>query len=450
MSAKKVKKKRRGGKIVLAALLAVMVAVFGAAGFLALRLLDKLQVNPGGEIPSGRYTMDEEPEDPQFEAVYDITDATNLKSFLFQWWFNGGDGMIRYSKDVVNVLLVGVDNNDGIAGAGRSDSMMLASVNKKTRRITLLSFLRDSYCYYEINGEGRYNRLNTAFYYGGPAGLMEAVSRLYKIRVDKYITVDFSSFPKLIDALGGVTVDVTEKEAKYINRTAPSQNRSFPSGEGVRLTGSQALVYSRIRKLDGDPERTDRQQKVIASIIDGAREANMVQLYNALDLTLPYVQTNYARTELLGMIPPAMGWLNFEVVHMVSPVLDYYGSEDHNAIGGTINGMSIFIVDYPKAAQRVQLALYGESNIDLQDDAHRNAYIEELFEGAVKRPSSGYSGATPSTQPEEGEDYTLSGEETTTGQTNQPDWPFWPWGGVRETEPPAQETEPVTEPPWPG
>jgi LCP family protein required for cell wall assembly len=435
-------KNKKGGKIVLAALLATMALVFVTVGFLALRLLDKLHVSPGGDIPSDSYSLEEEEDPASFGTVYDITDATNLKNFLFQWWHSGGDGMIRYSKDVVNVLLVGVDNNDGEPGAGRSDSMMLASVNKRTRKITLLSFLRDSYCFFEVSGAPYYNRLNTSYYFGGPAGLMNAVSRLYKIRVDKYITVDFRSFPKLIDALGGVTVEVTKAEARYLNRNAKSIARTLEPGV-QHLNGTEALAFSRIRKLDGDPERTNRQQKVIESILQRAREANLVQLYNALDLTLPYVQTNYARAELLGMLPSAMAWLRFEVVHMISPVLDYYQSEDHNAIGGTINGMSIFIVDYPKAARRVQLALYGESNIDLEDDAHRNAYIEEIFASAGRRPS--YSNTAPrSTQPYEDEDGT-GGEETTARSY----WPFWPWGGGEaETQPAPQETEPMAESPW--
>jgi len=410
MNAKK--KRKKGGKAVLAVLLVVMAAVFGTMGFLVLKLVDRLQVNPGGDAPSGQYILEEEEEDPFFEKVCDITDATNLKNFLSQWWSNGGDGMIRYSKDVVNVLLIGVDNNDGEPGAGRSDSMMLASVNKKTRRITLLSFLRDSYCYYEINGEGRYNRLNTSYFFGGPAGLMEAVSRLYKIRVDKYITVDFRSFPKLINALGGVEVEMTGAEARYLNRNAKSIDRTL--GEGLEhLNGTEALAYSRIRKLDSDLNRTNRQQKVIRSILTRARGASLAQLYNALEVTLDHVVTNYTRTELLGMIPPAMGWLGFEVIHMASPV---YEGEDSTAIGGTINGMSILIIDYPKAAQQVQMALYGQSNIDLQDDAHRNAYIEELFAGAAQRPSGGDTRRTQ--------------EEETTARSSQ--WPFWPWGGGGE------------------
>jgi len=414
-------KKKKGGKIVLAALLVVMVAVFGTVGFLALKLLDRLQVNPGGDAPSNQYNLEEEEEDPFFETVYDITDATNLKNFLSQWWTNGGDGMIRYSKDVVNVLLIGVDNNDGEPGAGRSDSMMLASVNKKARKITLLSFLRDSYCYFEVNGEPYYNRLNTSYFYGGPAGLMEAISRLYKIRVDKYITVDFKSFPRLIDALGGVEVEVSKAEARYLNRNAKSVTRTLEEGL-QHLDGTEALAYSRIRTLDSDWNRTNRQQKVIRSILTRARGANLAQLYNALEVTLDHVVTNYTRTELLGMIPPAMGWLGFEVAHMASPVIDYQDG-DSNAIGGTINGMSILIVDYPKAAQQVQMALYGESNIDLQDDAHRNAYIEELFAGAAQRPHS--SSATRGG----------GAEAETTAPHGQPGWPFWPWGGGGEAQP---------------
>ena len=445
MNAKKTKKTKRS-KAVLAVLLTVVIAVLGTMGFLALQLLGKLQTNPA-DIPSNLHGLEDGPEDPvSFETVYDITDASSLNNFLFQWWYNGGDDMIRYSRDVVNVLLVGVDDNDGQPGAGRSDTMMLASVNKKTRTITLLSFLRDSYCYFDVNGEAHYHRLNSSYYYGGPAGLMEAISRLYKIKVDKYITVDFKSFPKLVDALGGVTVEVSESEARYLNRNATSVKRTLEAGS-LHLNGKEALAFSRIRKLDSDMARVNRQQMVIESILERARGANLVQLYNALDTTLPYVHTNYSRGELLGMIPSAMGWLDFKVVHMGSPILE---GEESNAIGGTVHGMSILIVDYPKAAQQVQMALYGQSNIDLQDDDVRSAYIESIFaEAAQRQPSGGSSGGgnyPSSTQPwgEDGEeDYT--GEyttEPTTGGGGQPNWPFWPWGGVSEETVPVTETVP--------
>jgi len=432
MNAKKTKNK--SGKVVLAVLLAAIVAVFGLAGFLALKLLDKLHVNPGGEIPYYQHGLDEEPEDPaSFETVYDITDAENLNSFLFQWWHNGWPEMIRYSKDVVNVLLIGVDNNDGEPGAGRSDTMMLASVNKRTRTITLLSFLRDSYCFFDVNGEPRYQRLNSAYFYGGPHGLMESISRLYKIRVDKYITVNFRSFPKLINALGGVTVEVTQAEARYLNRNAKSITRTLEPGI-LHLNGTEALAFSRIRKLDTDMARVNRQQLVIRSILDSAQRANMVQLYNALYVSLDHVETNYARTELLGLLPSAMSWLHFEVVNMTSPVLE---GPECNAIGATIKGMDILIVDYPKAAQQVQLALYGVSNVELGDD--HDAIIESLFAGAVQKKTSN---STPRPTQEDGP----GGGAETPPQSNQPFWPFWLWGGGTDTQP---EEPPVQEPVWP-
>lgn len=439
-------KKGKRGKIALAVMLTLAIAVVGTAGFLILNLLAK--INPSaGNIPadSGGDLVTEKEESLHFGTVHDITDATNLKSFLYQWWYNGGDDMIRYSRNVVNILLVGVDNNDGQVGAGRSDVIMLASVNKKTGEITLLSVLRDSYCYFNVNGKEYYHRINSAYYYGGPAGLMETLTRLYKIRVDKYITVDFGSFPKLIDALGGVTVDVTEAEARYINRTAPSQKGNFPVGEGVQLTGQQALIYSRIRKLDSDMARTNRQQKVIESILTSARGASIGQLYNAIEITLPYVQTNYSRSELLTMIPSAMGWLDYDVIHMSSPVVEGEVSDrESTAISGKINGMDIWIVDYPKAAREVQLALYGESNIDLQEDAHRNEYIDSLFNGSKKDNSSGGSsgGTQQTTQSDQtgDEDYDPDEPVTEPGEEGVTSWLDW-WNSLTR---PNQNSEEAT------
>jgi len=401
-----------------------------------------------------------EEQDPDFADLYDIQDAANLKDFLREWWYNGGDEMIRYSKDVLNVLLVGVDDNDGVAGEGRSDTMMLVSFNKKTRMTTMLSFLRDSYCYFDVDGNEYYHRLNSAYYYGGAAGMMEAISRLYKIRVDRYVTVDFDSFPKLIDALGGVTVDVGEHEARYINRTAPSMHWKFPSGEGVRLNGKQALVYSRIRKLDTDVERAGRQQKVIESILRSARSASLKQLYDALDQVLPYVRTNFAKGELLKLLPSAVGWLSFGMQKLSSPALE---GEERSGVGGTINGMSILIVDYPKAAHQVQLKLYGESNIALEEGSEREAYISALFQAAEdhtryytpSQPATGW-GESQTAQTAQGEETqaTQPQEEPSTqpqqDTTRAPLWPFWPQATTTAapatTLPPAQETEPAQEP----
>lgn len=373
----------RRAALAAAAALLVLSAVAAAAA-VYVRLLGRVTVDSGTR-PSGYSAppqTTEEP-DPDFPAMYDITDASDLHGFLRRWWYNGGEGEIRYSKDVLNVLLLGEDNPDG-AEYGRSDSIILVSVNRNTNTVSMISLLRDSYCYMNIDGEERWGRINAAFNNGGPAAMMETVTRLYKIRVDKYVSVNFGSFKKLIDTLGGVVVDVTPQEARYINNTAKSMNRRFPSGEGVRLNGAQALVYSRIRKLDSDNARVSRQQKVIRGLMESARGASLAQLYAAMEGVLAQVTTNFTQQEITKMIPQAVGWLRFGTQQAQSPLTSGKG---RSAIGAYINGAQVWVVDYPLAAQQVQMTLYGESNIDIEADGARSRYIIDLFRRAADNGS---------------------------------------------------------------
>ncbi|MDR1465372.1 MAG: LCP family protein [Oscillospiraceae bacterium] len=402
-------------------------------------LLNGLKVDPGTR-PSGYTAPSEPPEtpDPDFPAVLDISDAADLNGFLYEWWHNGGDEKIMYSKDVLNVLLLGVDADDGVPGTGRSDTMMLASINKKTKAITLLSFLRDSYCYLDVNGDEYYDRLNTAYHNGGAAALMNAIAHLYKIRVDRYASVDFNSYPKLIDALGGVKVDVTEQEAAFINRNAPTMHHSFPAGDGVTLTGKQALIFSRIRYLDSEENRTKRQQRVIASIIESAKGATTGQIYNALDQTLPYVTTNFSYSEIIGYIPRVNTWMTYAMQNLHTPLLD---GPEANAVGTYITGRAVWVVDYPVAAREVQLALYGKSNIDVTEGGDRGAYIARLFAEAedktrsyAERPATAAPGVTDA-----GTDAprpSSAAGEPTTGQGGSI------WDLLRPTRPPETEAPP--------
>jgi LCP family protein required for cell wall assembly len=433
---KVVKGRNRRRALIVSAIAFIILGGLGYTGWYVYNdLLGEMQTSQGEAFPNANVVIPEEPEDPNFEALHDIEDATTLNGFLRDWWNNGGEESIRYSRDVLNVLLIGQDMNTEGGGPGRSDTMMLCSINKKAKKITLVSFLRDSYAYMNLNGLEHYHRINASLVYGGPAGVMETISHLYKIRVDKYATVDFQSFPKLIDALGGVEVAVEEQEAGYINRTAPSMKRQFPFGERVKLNGKQALVYSRIRKLDSDLARAARQQKVIASMIQSARGASKRQLYRALDQTMPYVVTNYTRGQILGLLPQALNWPGFAMTKASYPILE---GEALNAVTGIISGMQLLIVDYPLAAQQLQIALYGESNINLENNDSRDDYIRSLFRGTQSyqnRPSSSYSNTT---QPQ------TEWEAPTEPATEAPGWKFWK-KKTDPTEAPTAATDPATE-----
>ena len=305
-------------------------------------------------------------EDHNWTAMGDV-DANSLNGYLYSWANNGGEKM--YSKNVINVLLCGVDSETGDASSGRSDIMMLVSINKRTKTITMVSFLRDSWTYMSLpKQDGTYYdyyfKLNSAYSYGGPATLLQTLENNFKIEIDQFIAVDFNSFPKLIDALGGVTVEVKQYESDYIRRT--SRQKDFPVGLS-KLTGIQALTYSRIRKCDadGDISRTRRQRSIIKSLIDSAKNASNGQLLNAFKLVSPYLRTGYSQSEVFTLIAQAFtnGWMNYEFVELVLPNEDYV-----DRLSTKINGQWAWIADYPSCAQKLQQALYGETNIVLSED----------------------------------------------------------------------------------
>lgn len=297
----------------------------------------------------------------QFKVMGDI-DADSLNAFLYQWANNGGDKMSN--KNIINVLLCGVDSEFNLC-----DSQILISIDKKNEKITMVSFLRDSWTYIRMPKEDgtyydEYEKINAA-YHGGPKTLLQTIENNYKIKIDQYIAVDFKSFPKVIDAIGGVTVDVQDYEADYIRRTSSQTN--FPYGTAT-LNGKQALIYSRIRHCDDDSDlsRTRRQRSVIKSLINQAKKASNGQLVNAYKQVTGYLRTGYTQKEVLSLIATAYShnWMDFEIKEYIMPNEDYV-----ERIGGYINSSTwAWTVDYPLCAQRLQKLLYGKTNIVLAAD----------------------------------------------------------------------------------
>lgn len=359
------KKNLRIGIAVACVLVFVLLAVGGARVF---NLLRNINPDDGFDFQHSDQTFED---DDDFAAMYDVSDASSLEDLLYQWATNGGEKLS--SKNVLNVLLFGVDSSDGSASGARSDTAMLVSLNKKTRKITLVSFMRDSYTYMDINGNKRFYKLNGAFSWGGPATTIRTIEDNYKIEIDKYVCVDFASFPKIIDAVGGVTVDVQPYESAYIRRTTV-RFKDFPSGDGVRLSGDEALVFSRIRQSDsdGDVSRTRRQRMVIMALIDSARGATAGQINLALDFIFPNIRTNYSKSEILSLSSQALmyKWMDYEIVEILSPAPETSKS-------ATIKGMFVWIVDYPLEAQNIQKALYGTTNIVLPEE--RNSALGMLI-----------------------------------------------------------------------
>lgn len=215
-------------------------------------------------------------------------------------------------KNVRNILLIGCDKANG--GSSRSDSIMIASVNKTTGKITVCSILRDTHLY--IPGE-REAKVNAAYAWGGANLLIQTIEHNFGIKIDDYATVNFEMFTALVDGLGGVDVEVTEDEADYINNRhrygKEKKPDAFESGESVHLNGYQALWYSRIRKLDSDFMRTQRQRKVISAIASEVKsQINPIGIFGLVSTAkevAPYIETTLSTTDFWNLIFSLSGCL---------------------------------------------------------------------------------------------------------------------------------------------
>lgn len=206
-----------------------------------------------------------------------------------------------------NVLVLGVDTLNN--GAQRSDTMIIASVDGKALKLT--SVQRDMIV--EIHGHGR-NKINSAFAFGGPELAMRTVNEALDLNIMRYVVVDFAVLVKLVDALGGIEMDISEAEMNHINQNVWKSRRVFAPlgytaeilteyGENVTLNGLRALGYARIRKLDSDFVRTSRQRAVISAMLVKLRSQlwNPVLLTNFISAGLDGIETNLSAVELLSL-----------------------------------------------------------------------------------------------------------------------------------------------------
>lgn len=255
------------------------------------------------------------------------------------------DSELLHADYLKNILLIGVDAREGEdAEKTRSDTMMLVTVDTRNNQIKLTSFLRDMYL--EIPGY-REDKLNAAHSRGGTQLLVDTLEYNFKIRIDNYMFVSFEMFTTIIDKLGGVDVDITEKEAKYINskdHMALEDVYAFPeklSGGMQHFTGAQALWYSRIRYLDSDFMRTARQRKVISALVKKAAQQSPADLVNMIGEVMPMIRTDLTEDEILNLGLHALSYLRYDIVQQQIPAQDAYQS-------GKRRGQDVLLPDMEK------------------------------------------------------------------------------------------------------
>ncbi|MCR4791567.1 MAG: LCP family protein [Lachnospiraceae bacterium] len=264
------------------------------------------------------------------------------------------------AEGVTNILLIG--NDSRLAGEdGRSDAMILVSISKNTGKILTTSILRDVYV--EIPGHGS-NRLNAAYAFGGPELLMETIEKNFDIPVSRYVLVNFEAFAGVVDAVGGVDLELSAEEIAWVNAYLNEYNeltgREFgydyltqTEGGMVHLNGPQSLAYARNRYLGTDFGRTERQRKVMEQIAKKLPGAAFNDLDSLIQALCPNLTTNLTLKECYGLVLRAPFIIRYERQSTGLPLEGTWWDE-------TIDSMAVLGIDFDANKEYLRENLYIE------------------------------------------------------------------------------------------
>ncbi|MBO5283322.1 MAG: LCP family protein [Lachnospiraceae bacterium] len=266
-------------------------------------------------------------------------------------------------EGVTNILLIG--NDSRVNGEdGRSDAMILVSISNKTKTIYMTSLLRDIYV--EIP-DHESNRLNAAYAFGGPELLLETIKLNFDIEVNRYVQVNFQAFANLIDAVGGVDLELTNEEVQWVNaylneynllenRPMDTDYLSADASGLLHLNGPQALAYCRNRYIGSDFGRTERQRKVLEAVIRQLPSSVLTNLNELIEGILPNLTTNISKAECYTLSLEVPKVLTYDIVQASIPLEGTYQNV-------TIRKMSVLQVDFEKNKEYIRTQIYGEEAV---------------------------------------------------------------------------------------
>ena len=231
--------------------------------------------------------------DQGFADDWDDIDTEGSGPASLQDIEGNSDPIIRVKqkdKNIENILLLGVDGGDMGDAGHRSDSMMIVSINKKDKTIKIASLMRDIWAYNPTRD--KYDKLNSAYSYGGPGQTVNVINHNFDMDIQKFVVTDFNGLINLVDVLGGIELEVTDAEVPHI--------QGLPAGGTVKLSGSQALDYARIRVIDSDFSRVERQRRVIMAMLSTMRSEDPKTQVDTVNESMQYVRSNISGGELTG------------------------------------------------------------------------------------------------------------------------------------------------------
>lgn len=264
---------------------------------------------------------------------------------------------------IQNIALFGVDAREEDDDTGRSDSLMILTVDKRHNKLKLTSILRDSEV--QIEGYGS-DKITHAYAYGGPELAIKTLNQNFYLDIQDYVTVNFFQMAKIVDAFGGVDLTITEDEMHEINNNLTAlylESEDFSLSDSdylheygeVHLTGKQAVAYARIRHLDSDNVRASRQQQVLEALVQSLKQKNPLEYLIIAPQILPMCETSLSFGDILPMVPFLLSGFTMETLSIPGEEEGAYG--DYNDAGAWV-----YRYDTAAATQHISRFIYEEES----------------------------------------------------------------------------------------
>lgn len=284
-----------------------------------------------------------------------------------------------------NIALFGLDAREGesIESGVRSDSMMIASINNETNEVKVVSIFRDTLLKQQ---DGTFDKANAAYSYGGPQEAIALLNRNLDLDIKNYMSVDFKALSDVIDALGGMELELTAEEVVHMNNycvetsevTGKDYERIEPEVAGTyHLNGVQATSYARIRATaGGDYKRAERQRLVIEKIVEKAQKANLKTLDKIIDVVFPQVSTSFSSKDLIGIAANALSYQLGETQGFP------YSIADTDVVDG-YEGSYVVPSDFDGDVKKLHEFLFNEKDYQVSDTVKEISHEIDVMSGAI-------------------------------------------------------------------
>ncbi len=326
------KKKMGKGKkiaIIIISILLLFAIIFGTLVYIASSTLGKV----------GFEKLDESQLGLNNDLYHEVSNNVSKKEF----------------DSIKNIALFGIDG-------GRSDTIMIASINQTDHTIKLISMPRDTYV--KVEGHGK-TKINHAYAYGKETLALKTINENFGLNISEYVTVNFKGLINIINKIGGIQLEISKAEMDYINQyvgesyaMTGKSTKTLSSYGKVTLTGEQALTHARNRTVGNDFTREERQREVITAVMDKVSKMGISKIMGLSDSILSEVKTNLNVTECIGILTNALGSSSEYMSNITSKQIPSEEAGNGSGKGQMISGVYYFVCDLDEASKSLKNIIY--------------------------------------------------------------------------------------------